>query len=78
MGRPSGFQHGAATGGAFVYNPGIPRPSGADPGGDMAVEVGQSAPDFTLTSDGNEAVTLSSLQGKKTVLAFFPLAFTGG
>lgn len=45
----------------------------------MAVEVGQSAPDFTLTSDGNEPVTLSSFQGKKkTLLAFFPLAFTGG
>ena len=45
----------------------------------MPVEAGQQAPDFTLTSDGNEAVTLSSLQGqKKTVLAFFPLAFTGG
>ena len=44
----------------------------------MGIEVGQQAPDFTLTSDGNEAVTLSSLQGKKTVLAFFPLAFTGG
>ena len=45
----------------------------------MAVEVGQNAPDFTLTSDGNEPVTLSSFQGKKkAVLAFFPLAFTGG
>ena len=45
----------------------------------MTVEVGQSAQDFTLTSDGGEAVTLSSFQGKKkTVLAFFPLAFTGG
>jgi peroxiredoxin len=38
--------------------------------------VGSSAPDFTLPSTSGEPVTLSSLRGKKVLLAFFPLAFT--
>ena len=36
----------------------------------------QIAPDFTLTNDQKEQVTLSSLKGQKVVLLFFPLAFT--
>lgn len=47
----------------------------------MALQVGSSAPDFTLkskTADGLVDVTLSSRFGEKqTVLLFFPLAFTG-
>ena len=46
----------------------------------MALEKGTKAPDFTLktkTSEGLEDVTLSDNFGKrKTVLLFFPLAFT--
>ena len=46
----------------------------------MALETGSKAPDFTLktkTSEGLESVTLSDNFGKKkTVLLFFPLAFT--
>lgn len=46
----------------------------------MALEVGTKAPDFTLKSknaDGLQEVTLSDNFGKgKTVLLFFPLAFT--
>lgn len=46
----------------------------------MALEVGTQAPDFTLKSknaDGLQDVTLSDNFGKgKTVLLFFPLAFT--
>jgi peroxiredoxin len=38
--------------------------------------VGSSAPDFTLPSTNKSDVTLSSLRGKKVLLAFFPLAFT--
>jgi peroxiredoxin len=38
--------------------------------------IGSVAPDFTLASTGGE-VTLSKLRGKKVLLAFFPLAFTG-
>lgn len=44
----------------------------------MPIEVGQSAPDFTLRDQNNEVVTLSSFRGDKAVLiVFYPLAFTG-
>jgi len=47
----------------------------------MALSVGTKAPDFTLKSknaDGLRDVSLSANFGKKkTVLLFFPLAFTG-
>ncbi len=39
--------------------------------------IGAPAPDFTLKSTGGTDVTLSGLRGKKVLLAFFPLAFTG-
>ena len=42
----------------------------------MAVVVGSKAPDFTLTNQDREPVTLSTLQGKPVVLAFFPAAFS--
>ena len=42
----------------------------------MAVVVGSKAPDFTLTNQDREPVTLSKLQGKPVVLAFFPAAFS--
>lgn len=46
----------------------------------MALEVGTKAPDFTLktkNADGLQDITLSDNFGKrKTVLLFFPLAFT--
>lgn len=44
----------------------------------MALSVGTQAPDFTLKNTEGEDVTLSEQLGdKKTVLLFFPLAFTG-
>ncbi len=43
----------------------------------MAIKIGEQAPDFTLTSDAKEQVTLSNHKGKNVVLLFFPLAFTG-
>jgi peroxiredoxin len=42
----------------------------------MAVAVGSKAPDFTLTNQDREPVTLSQLRGKPVVLAFFPAAFS--
>ncbi len=43
------------------------------------LKVGDTAPDFTLTSTAGGKVTLSDFRGKKNVvLAFFPAAFTGG
>lgn len=42
----------------------------------MSVDVGSKAPDFTLTDQDREAVTLSALRGRPVVLAFFPAAFS--
>ena len=44
----------------------------------MAVEAGDTAPDFELTDQHGTPVRLSDFQGKKTVvLVFYPLAFSG-
>lgn len=43
----------------------------------MAIKVGDKAPVFTLTDTEKKARSLSEFLGKKTVLAFFPGAFTG-
>ncbi|HVH28503.1 MAG TPA: peroxiredoxin [Vicinamibacterales bacterium] len=42
----------------------------------MAVEVGSTAPDFTLPNQDREPVTLSTQRGRPVVLAFFPAAFS--
>ena len=42
----------------------------------MAVAVGSKAPDFSLTNQDRQPVTLSQLKGKPVVLAFFPAAFS--
>jgi peroxiredoxin len=44
----------------------------------MTLEVGQPAPPFSLRNKAREEVTLDSYPGKHLVLAFYPLAFTGG
>ena len=44
----------------------------------MALTVGSQAPDFTLSTDAEEKLTLSSLQGKNVVLYFYPKADTPG
>lgn len=44
----------------------------------MAIEVGQTAPDFTLNDQDNNPVTLSGLLGKKVLLYFYPRASTPG
>ena len=42
------------------------------------VDVGQTAPDFTLRDQDGAEVTLSSFRGERNVvLLFYPLAFTG-
>ncbi len=44
----------------------------------MSLEIGQPAPDFTLSNQFGEPVTLSGYRGSKNVvLVFFPKAFTG-
>jgi peroxiredoxin Q/BCP len=39
---------------------------------------GDEAPDFTLTSDTGEQVTLSGLRGRKVIVYFYPAAMTPG
>ena len=43
----------------------------------MSADVGSKAPDFTLTNQDRQPVTLSGLKGQPVVLAFFPAAFSG-
>ena len=43
----------------------------------MALNVGDKAPNFTLIDTDKKERTLTEFLGKKTVLAFFPGAFTG-
>ena len=45
----------------------------------MAVEVGDKAPEFELPDGrGNTVVLKDKLDSKALILAFYPLAFTGG
>ena len=43
---------------------------------EVGANVGNKAPDFTLTDEERKAVTLSQQHGKPVVLAFFPAAFS--
>ncbi|MBH77312.1 MAG: hypothetical protein CL897_03680 [Dehalococcoidia bacterium] len=44
----------------------------------MAVTIGEPAPAFTLMNRDREELTLDSFPGQHIILAFYPLAFTGG
>jgi peroxiredoxin Q/BCP len=46
--------------------------------GDKAPAVGTAAPDFTLQSQENKAVSLHDYKGKWVVLYFYPKDFTSG
>jgi thioredoxin-dependent peroxiredoxin len=46
--------------------------------GDKAPAVGTAAPDFTLNSQENKAVSLHDFKGKWVVLYFYPKDFTSG
>ena len=39
---------------------------------------GDTAPDFTLTNDDGDEVTLSDLRGRKVIVYFYPAAMTPG
>ena len=43
----------------------------------MELTIGQKAPDFKLFSSELKEISLSDYSGKKVVLHFFPMAFTG-
>ncbi len=42
------------------------------------LQTGDQAPDFTLTSDNGETVSLADQAGKKTIVYFYPSAMTPG
>ena len=43
----------------------------------MKLQPGSAAPQFTLVSASLKEVSLSDFKGKKVILHFFPMAFTG-
>jgi peroxiredoxin len=43
----------------------------------MSLQPGSPAPQFTLVSSALKEVSLSDFKGKKVILHFFPMAFTG-
>ncbi len=43
----------------------------------MSLQVGDKAPDFKLVSSELKEVSLNDYKGKKLVVHFFPMAFTG-
>lgn len=43
----------------------------------MALQVGDNAPDFKLYSSDLTEIALSGFKGKKVIIHFFPMAFTG-
>jgi peroxiredoxin len=43
----------------------------------MALQVGEKAPDFTLFNSELKEVSLADFAGKKVIIHFFPMAFTG-
>lgn len=44
----------------------------------IRLEPGQTAPDFTLTDEAGNSVSLSDYRGKRVVLYTYPKAFTPG
>ena len=42
----------------------------------MKIEVGQTAPSFTLFNTEKQEIALESLRGRNVLIHFFPLAFT--
>ena len=44
---------------------------------EITIKIGDKAPDFTLKNQDGVATSLSSLKGKKVLLSFHPLAWTG-
>jgi peroxiredoxin len=43
----------------------------------MSLQIGQQAPNFTLFSSDLKQVSLADFTGKKVIIHFFPMAFTG-
>jgi peroxiredoxin len=46
--------------------------------GNVTLNVGDAAPDFTLRTIGLKEVSLSDYRGKRVVILFYPLDWTPG
>jgi peroxiredoxin len=46
-------------------------------GDQMSVHVGDTAPDFKLSNQFGEEISLAGLRGKPVVLVFYPFSFSG-
>jgi AhpC/TSA family len=69
---------GVLSAGALVAVPAVPQAEKPEVA-KMTLKVGDTAPDFTLLSDGWKTVKLTDYRGKKNVfLAVYVLAFTDG
>jgi peroxiredoxin Q/BCP len=44
----------------------------------MAINVGDTAPDFTVTTHEGKALSLDELRGRKVLIWFYPAADTPG
>ncbi len=44
----------------------------------MSLKIGDTAPDFTLPTDGNGAIALKAQRGKKVIVYFYPKDDTSG
>jgi len=44
----------------------------------MPIEIGDPAPDFTLTSDADEPISLGDFESRRLLIYFYPKAFTPG
>jgi peroxiredoxin Q/BCP len=44
----------------------------------MALKVGDPAPDFTVTTHEDKALSLDELRGRKVLIWFYPAADTPG
>jgi len=74
MGRFVRLLSGAILGGGLLAVAAVPH--AAPPADEL--KVGDQAPDFSLPGSDGKTYTLSQLQGKHVVLAWFPKAFTAG
>ena len=68
----------AAAASAQGQPPQNPQPTPPPPAMTADLKVGDMAPDFALQGSDGKIHKLSEYRGKTVVLAWFPLAFSGG